>query len=187
MEEEARNSSDIALELARLHVLHGIEFTRQLKLITQRKEFRLVRDETDIFSTIGESDDDFPALLNAAQRAVSHGYRVFILPNPKGIRTADFIFERKGVYRMYDLKTIQGKASILNRLVESIGQTNHVLLNLATEYNARLLALQIQKYFEWNPDAGQILIFKGNKMLVITRRTLADKNFIATFTKLYNK
>jgi hypothetical protein len=88
---------------------------------------------------------------------------------------------------MYDLKTIQGKASILNRLVESIGQTNHVLLNLATEYNARLLALQIQKYFEWNPDAGQILIFKGNKMLVITRRTLADKNFIATFTKLYNK
>ena len=88
---------------------------------------------------------------------------------------------------MYDLKTIQGKTSILNRLVESIGQTNHVLLNMATDYNARLLALQIQKYFEWNPDAGQILIFKGNKMLIITRRTLDDKNFIATFTKLYNK
>ena len=88
---------------------------------------------------------------------------------------------------MYDLKTIQGKASILNRLVESIGQTNHVLLNMATDYNARLLALQIQKYFEWNPDAGQILIFKGNKLLVITRRTLDDKNFIATFTRLYNK
>ena len=129
-----------------------------MKLITQRNEFRPVKNETDIFSAIGESDDDFPALLNAAQRAVSHGYRVFILPNPKGIRTADFIFERKGVYRMYDLKTIQGKASILNRLVESIGQTNHVLLNMATEYNAHLLALQIQKYFEWNPDAGQILI-----------------------------
>ena len=187
MEEDTRNSSDIALELARLHVLRGIDFTRQLRLITLRKEFRLVKGETDIFSAIGESDDDFPALLNAAQRAVSHGYRVFILPNPNGIRTADFIFERKGVYRMYDLKTIQGKASILNRLVESIGQTNHVLLNMATDYNARLLALQIQKYFEWNPDAGQILIFKGNKMVVITRRTLDDKNFIATFTKLYNK
>ena len=187
MEEDARNSSDIALELARLHVLRGIEFTRQLKLITQRKEFQLVKDEMDIFSAVSESDDDYPALLNAAQRAVTHGYRVFILPNPKGIRTADFIFERKGVYRMYDLKTIQGKSSILNRLVESIGQTNHVLLNMATDYNARLLALQIQKYFEWNPDAGQILIFKGNKMLVVTRRTLDDKNFIATFTKLYNK
>ena len=96
MEEDARNSSDIALELARLHVLRGIEFTRQLKLITQRKEFQLVKDEMDIFSAVSESDDDYPALLNAAQRAVTHGYRVFILPNPKGIRTADFIFERKG-------------------------------------------------------------------------------------------
>ena len=187
MEETARYSNDIAFELARLHVLHGIDFTNQLKFITRRKEFQLVKDEISIFSAISESDADFPSLLNAAQKAVSHGYRVFILPNPKGIRTADFIFERRGVYRMYDLKTVQGKKSIINRLIESIGQSNHILLNMATDYNARLLALQIQKYFEWNPDAGQILIFKGNKMFVITRRTIADRNFITTFTKLYNK
>ena len=147
----------------------------------------MVKNETEIFAAIRETEEDYPSLLNAARRAVEHGYRVFILPNPKGIRTADFIFERKGVYRMYDLKTIQGKSSILNRLVESIGQTNHVLLNMATDYNARLLALQIQKYFEWNPDAGQILIFKGNKMLSVTRKTLDDRNFIAQFTKSYNK
>ena len=86
---------------------------------------------------------------------------------------------------MYDLKTIQGRSSIINRLIESIGQSNHILLNMATDYNARLLALQIQKYFEWNPDAGQIMIFKGNKMLVITRRTLADRNFrLSGFTQL---
>ena len=184
MDEQTNN---IALELARLHVLRGIDFTRQLKLITQRKEFQLVENETDIFSAIGETDEDYPALLNAARRAVEHGFRVYILPNPKGIRTADFIFQRKGVYRMYDLKTVQGKSSILNRLIESIGQTNHVLLNIATDYNARLLALQIQKYFEWNPHAGQVLIFKKNKMLSVTRQTLDDKNFIAQFTRLYNK
>ena len=187
MEESSIHSNDIALELARLHILRGIDFTRQLKLITQRKEFHLVNGETDIFTAISETDDDYPSLLNAARRAVEHSYRVYILPNPKGIRTADFIFERKGIFRMYDLKTIQGKSSILNRLVESIGQTNHVLLNMATDYNARLLALQIQKYFEWNPNAGQILIFKGNKMLSVTRKTLDDKNFIAQFTRLYNK
>ena len=137
MEENARYGNDIAFELARLHVLHGMDFTNQLKLITRRKEFLPVKDEDDIYSAISESDADYPSQLNAAQKAVSHGYRVFI--------------------------------------------------NMATDYNARLLALQIQKYFEWNPDAGQIMIFKGNKMLVITRRTLADRNFITTFTKLYNK
>ncbi|MBR2236698.1 MAG: hypothetical protein IJ887_02310 [Prevotella sp.] len=59
-------TNDIALELARLHVLRGIDFTRQLKLITQRKEFQLVKNETDIFSAVGETDEDYPALLNAA-------------------------------------------------------------------------------------------------------------------------
>ena len=180
-------TNDIALELARLHVLRGIDFTRQFKFITQRKEFQFVKDETDIFSAISETDEDYSALLNAARRAVEHGFQVYILPYPKGIRTADFIFLHKGVYRMYDLKTVQGKSSILNCLIESIGQTKHVLPNIATNYNARLLALQIQKYFEWNPDAGQVLIFKGNKMLSVTRQTLDDKNFIAQFTKLYNK
>ena len=187
MEEDVRYISNIALELAQLHVLRGIEFTRQLKLITQRKEFQLVKDETDIFSAIGESDDDFPTLLSAAQRAVLHGYRVFILPNPKGIRTADFIFERKGLYRMYDLKTIQGKTSIINRLAESIGQTNHVLLNMATTYNGRLLATQIKRYFELNPQASEVLIFKGGQAISIKRGYALDKYFVLSFSKKYGK
>ena len=187
MEEDARNSSDIALELARLHVLRGIEFTRQLQSITMRREFRLVRGETSIYTAISETDDDFPALLSAAQRAVTHGYRVFILPNPKGIRTADFIFERKGLYRMYDLKTIQGKASIINRLAESIGQTNHVLLNMATTYNGRLLATQIKHYFELNPQASEVLIFKGGQAISVKRGYALDKLFVLSFSRKYGK
>ena len=37
---------------------------------------------------------------------------------------------RKGFTRMYDLKTISGKASVSNRLAESVGQTNRVILNM---------------------------------------------------------
>ena len=152
-----------------------------------RKEFRLVKGETYIYTAISESDEDFPALLSAAQRAVTHGYRVFILPNPKGIRTADFIFERKGLFRMYDLKTIQGKASIINRLAESIGQTNHVLLNMATTYNGRLLATQIKRYFELNPQASEVLIFKGGQAISIKRGYALDKYFVLSFSKKYGK
>ena len=187
MEEDMRNSNDIALELAQLHILRGIEFSRQLQSITMRREFRLVKGETYIYTAISENDEDFPALLSAAQRAVIHGYRVFILPNPKGIRTADFIFERKGLYRMYDLKTIQGKASIINRLAESIGQTNHVLLNMATTYNGRLLATQIKRYFELNPQASEVLIFKGGQAISIKRGYALDKYFVLSFSRKYGK
>ena len=179
--------SDIAEELAQLHTLTGADFSRQVERIARLGDFHPLVGETDIYSAAGQQDDDFDNLLNAARKAVARGYRVFILPNPKGIRTADFIFERKGIYRLYDLKTIQGKSSVMNRLLESIGQSNRVLLNMTTEYNGTSLGRCISKYFERNPQAVEILIFKGNKILSITRRTVAAKNFINTFCRLYYK
>ena len=53
---------------------------------------------------------------------------------------ADFIFERKENFAMYDLKTVYGKRSVDSQLSDSFGQTNRVLLNMATDYKARLLA-----------------------------------------------
>ena len=122
--------NDIALELARLHVLKGADFVRQLKMLVQSDIFKSVENERDIYAADANHREDLPSLLDAARKAVAHGNKVYILPNPKGIRTADFIFESKGIYKMYDLKTITGQSSIENRLIESIGQTYHVLLNI---------------------------------------------------------
>jgi hypothetical protein len=55
------------------------------------------RSKTFIFAAEGSHRDDLPSLLDAARKAVAHGNKVYILPNPKGIRTADFIFENKGI------------------------------------------------------------------------------------------
>ena len=177
--------TDIAVELAKLHILNGADFIRQLRLIVTFREFRLV--EAGIYSAMGEDGEDYPALMNAARKAVAHGYTVYIRPNPKGIRTADFIFERKGVYKMYDLKTIQGKSSVFNRLIESMGQTNHVLLHLNTDYNARLMGLQIRHYFETNPSAMEVLIFKGKSELSIHRRLTQNPLFLKQFKRMLEK
>lgn len=178
---------DIALELARLHILKGADFVRQLKMLTQLYIFKPVEDEKDIFAAEGSHREDYPSLLDAARKAVVHGNKVYILPNPRGIRTADFIFESKGVYKMYDLKTIRGKSSVIDRLVESIGQTNHVVLNMSTDYNARLLASDLKAYFEINKEAVEVLIFKGNKSLTIKKGFAASPTFNRTFRKLYEK
>jgi hypothetical protein len=179
--------NDISLELAKLHLLMGADFLRQLKLIVSSGEFHPVEGEKDIFSVGGENGIDYENLLNAARKAVSHGYQVFMLPNPKGIRTADFIFVQKGIYKMYDLKTIHGKSSVMNRLLESIGQTTHVLLNVATDYRAISLAICIKKYFEINPYAMEVLVYRGNKSIPIKRSSTERRDFLKTFEKLYNK
>ena len=178
---------DIALELARLHILTGADFIRQLKMLTQLSIFKPVENEKDIFAAVASHREDMPALLDAARKAVTLGNKVYILPNPKGVRTADFIFENKGVFKMYDLKTISGKASLQNRLMESIGQTNHVLINVCTSYNPRLMATQIRNYFEINPNAIEVLVYKGKKVIVVTRRIAANPLFLIQFRRKYEK
>ena len=187
MEVAETPSRDISEELADLHDAKGANFVRLLKQIASHGEFRPVENETNIFYTGGERGEDFPNLLDAARKAVGLGYKVYILPNPKGIRTADFIFERKGVYKMFDLKTITGRSSVDNRLMESIGQTNRVLLHLTVEYNPSSLARSIKRYLEYNVNACEVLVFKGKKQISITRRSLDDKHFFQTFIRRYSK
>ena len=178
---------DLNTLLEDLHVAFGSGFVYTLKQITSHNEFKQLEGETEIYAVGGENSDDFANLLNAARKAVEHGYRVYILPNPKNIRTADFIFERKGVYKMFDLKTITGKSSVSNRLLESIGQTNRVLLNISLNYNPIALARNIKNYFEKNPNAIEVLIFKGHKMLSIIREDTRNKNFHKIFIAKYIK
>jgi hypothetical protein len=176
---------DIADELEELHYRSGSHFIWQLKVITSHPSFYPIKGEDNIYTTGGESGEDYENLLNAARKAVEHGYRVFILPNPKGIRTADFIFERKGIYKMFDLKTISGKNSVGNRLKESVGQTNHVILNMATDYDPRKLATDVRMYFEVNNQAREVLIMRGNKFLSVSRQFVEGKDYFKMFMKRY--
>ena len=177
----------MADELQELHYLKGACFINQLKLIIYNGKFHLVEGETEIFSAISEKEDDFDNLINAARKAVEHGYRVYILPNPRSCRTADFIFEKKGILGLYDLKTVHGKGSVGTQLLDSIGQTNRVLLNMTTDYNARLLASEIKAYFESNQDALEVLIFKGKKVLPVNRIQVQSPDFNRVFRKRYEK
>ena len=177
----------MADELQELHNLKGAQFINQLKMIVYYGDFHPVEGETSIFSAISEQSDDFDNLINAARKAVEHGYRVYILPNPRSCRTADFIFEKKGVLGLYDLKTVHGKGSVGTQLLDSIGQTNRVLLNITTDYNARLLASDIKAYFESNRDAIEVLIFKGKKLLPVNRIQARSSDFNRVFRKRYEK
>ena len=120
--------SDFTAELAKLHQLTGAEFSWQVERIALRKEFHPLDTDDKILSVGGEKGDDYQNLLTAARKAVEFGIKVYILPNPMETRTPDFIFEKKGVYRAYDLKTVFGKASVYSSLQDSIGQCNRIFL-----------------------------------------------------------
>lgn len=180
-------SRNIDIILSDLQTARGAAFVTLLKEITNHPAYCALKTDPSIYTIGGERGEDYDNLLNAARKAVEHGYRVFILPNPKGFRTADFVFERKGVYKMFDLKTISGKNSVGSRLVESIGQSNRVLLNMPSGYNTRLLAADIKSYFELNEAALEVLLFKGKSELSVYRRFANNSRFYAEFKKTYEK
>lgn len=175
----AKNCNDVREMLTELSRLSGIDYVRQLRKIASLKIYKKVGKE--IFSAIDTDSADYENLFIGAKKAVKHGYKVYILPNPKGVRSADYIFERKGVFKMFDLKTITGTGSIGTRLKESIGQTNRVFLNLSTKYNANRMAIEIKKYFEDNSDALEVLVAVGNKVVSVERTFIMKRTFFKEF------
>lgn len=180
-------SNDIAQLMVRLHEVSGAEYARLAEQIACRKEFHPIEGETSIFFCGGDTDNDFGNLLNAARKMVAHGFEVYILPNPKRIRTADFILYKRNIYKIYDLKTIQGKSSASNRLFESIGQTKNVVFNVRSNYDARQMGLDIKGYFEAFADAREVIVLKGKKMISVKRNMALSKMFPLKFRRLYEK
>ena len=170
--------SDFTTELKKLHELSGAEFSRQVERIALRKEFHPLDTDPEIFTVGGQKSDDYQRLLVAARKAVEFGYRVYFLPNPTGTRTPDFILVKKGVYRTYDLKTVFGKASVGDSLLDSIGQCNRILVNMTREYNTRSLVFAIERYFEVSENALEVLIFKGGKHISVKRNMASDPAFL---------
>lgn len=179
---KVNNAVDVKEIFAKLPELSGAEYISQIRKLTELKIYKKVKK--DILSAISSDSADYDNLLAGAKKAVRQGYKVYILPNPKGVRSADYIFERKGVYKMFDLKTITGTGSIGTRLEESIGQTNRVFINLATTYPTNRMATEIKQYFEANNEALEVLVAVGKKMVSVDRDFIASRNYFKLFRKM---
>ena len=71
------------------------------------------------------------------------------------------------------------------QLYDSIGQSNRVLIHLTVNYKAGLLALSVKHYFEQNKEAIEVLIFKGRKVISVSRELSESKLFYGLFMKKY--
>lgn len=182
-----QNSNGIAYELSLLHTLSGSAYSKQVERIANLGEFYPLDNRGTILICGEQKTPDYKSLLNAAEKLVSRGFIVYLLPNPHGIRTPDFILKSGNVYKTYDLKTISGKSSVRNRLIESIGQTNRVILNMKCTYDSILLSTDILSYFHKYSSALEVIVLKGNKLIHVERKKIADKKFIKNFRKSYEK
>lgn len=181
--DKAKGNIGITERLKRLQEATGKEYVDLLRDIIARKEFKPIRKNSNIFSAISTKADDYPNLFNAARKLLGFEDKVYILPNPGDTRKPDLICVRKGSIRAYDVKTISGRNSVGNRLEESIGQTNRVVLNMTVEYNPRGLYREIKKYFNAHSEAIEVIILVGKRQLAIKREMPSIHDFIMEYGK----
>ena len=158
------------------------EYGKILESIISSREFKPVEGHPNVFAM---PSDERTSLLPIADKAVKHGNAVYIMANPKGSKSMDFVFKKNGNIKGYEKKNASGKNSIGNRLEESSSQARRVLINMETNYNPRLLINEIKRHFEYDENCIEVLIYKGGKEISIDRQFFFKKNYVQAFFSLW--
>ena len=130
---------------------------------------------------------EFPTNLSAAKKCASHGYDVYMLPNPNGGKTPDFILVKKGRYYAYELKTIYSASSIWERMSTALQQSDRIMLDMVDTPSSRYITYQLKSFAMTNKEVVDIMVFKGNKELHVTPQMASSSSFIERFMKMWNK
>jgi len=95
------------------------------------------------------------------------------------------LFERKGVYRVYDLKRVTSIKSLEQDLIKSEGQAPGALIKINRTGQARTIILAIKKYFEVVSTAKEVLIFQGKREVKICRSFFERKKYVERFISIW--
>ena len=142
--------------------------------------FAMCQSETDL-----PSSDEFPGNLSLARKLMSNGYDVYMLGNPNGIRSADFIVTKKGLIYYLEGKTMNGKGSLDELLEKATSQSNNIIVDIIGTDNAAYIAKEIRNTFERHKLLKEISVFKGNRLIKTTRRHISSSNFEREFIKIW--
>ncbi len=149
---------------------------------TENKFFTLYKSQYDEILQTGET----PNNLQIAQKFVANGYDVFLLSNPKGTKSADFIIRKRNCLYYVEGKTSSGGSALSVRLNDGAKQADRIAINFIQIPSFHEIYTQIKKGFECNPNVKEYFIFKGSRLILISKKMVESKRFDINFKSLWN-
>lgn len=162
-------------------ILDNIQFV-ELKRFSRSgcRLFAMCQSENDL-----PSSDEFPGNLSLARKLMANGYDVYMLGNPNGIRSADFIATKKNMVYYLEGKTMNGKGSLNELLAKAASQAENIVVDIIGSEDAAYIAREIKSVFEHYIQLRSVGVFKGSRLIITTRRHLASSRFEREFIKLW--
>ena len=115
-----------------------------------------------------------------------HRSDLFLLSNPRGTKSADFIIRKKNILFYVEGKTSSGGSALSGRLSEGAKQANRIVINLTNYSKLKRLAENIKATFIQNPSLRELLIFKGSILIQIDRYLITSKDYSKIIFKEFN-
>ena len=158
------------------------DFTELKRLsMVENKIFTLYPDQYDEILKTGE----IPNNLQIAQKFVNNGYDVFLLSNPKGTKSADFIIRKRNCLYYVEGKTSSGGSSLVHRFEKGAKQADRIVINLTGARRGKSFLSEIKSAFEANENLQVIYIFKASRLIFIKRNDALSKTFLPTLSKIW--
>ena len=151
--------------------------------MAENKIYTLYTNQYDEILKTGET----PNNLQIAQKFVANGYDVFLLSNPRGTKSADFIIRKKNILFYVEGKTSSGGSALSVRLSEGAKQADRIVINLTNYSKLKRLAENIKATFIQNPSLRELLIFKGLILIQIDRYLITSKDYSKIIFKEFNR
>lgn len=129
---------------------------------------------------------EMPKNLDMARKLAKKGYDVYMMPNPTEGYSFDFIIRKNG--KLYELegKAFNGENTLDKSLKKGAAQACRVLVDVIGNSGTKYIYGNIKDAFI-KSDILEIWLFKGAKLIKITRRDYMNKDFGMKFKRLWEK
>lgn len=129
---------------------------------------------------------EMPKNLDMARKLSKKGYDVYMMPNPSDGNSFDFIVRKDDKLFSLEGKAFNGKDSLEYLLDKGAKQANRILVDVIGNTGTNYVYGCVNNAFMQN-DISEIWLFKGSRLIQITRQMFGSKKFAVNFKKVWNK
>ena len=125
--------------------------------------------------------------IQMAKKVANNGFDVYLLSNPQSTKSADFIFAKAGKIYYTEGKLSTGKNSLGHNLSKGATQSDRIIIDLTGTNNTNYIASRLIEGFQQNNALKEVMLLKGGRLIVVSRRTLQSNNFERYFKNIWEQ
>lgn len=133
------------------------------------------------------AQNEMPRNLALARKLTKQGYDVYLMPNPHGVTSADYILRKNGRLIYAEGKRLDGKNSLDHLLAKGATQSRTIIADIVGNQNTGYVMSNVTKAFETNAGLSKIMLFKSSRIITITRKDMGRKDFKRYFKKIWEQ